>query len=146
MEGGAHSYRIKNFITMASRKRFLAFDSSEDDTQPTTFTFKANENFAKFLVISSKEDKPITSLSPFIIEKQIESLIGTPKTGLGGSVGCASDWRPGGRGFDPRQGRQHSFVEIDHEIFSTVILSLPLIQEGQLSVSGERMCTILVNR
>ena len=40
----------------------------------------------------------------------------------------------------------HSFVEIDHEIFSTVILSLPLIQEGQLSVSGERMCTILVNR
>ena len=40
----------------------------------------------------------------------------------------------------------YSFVEIDHEIFSTVILSLPLIQEGQLSVSGERMCTILVNR
>ena len=36
-------------------------------------------------------------------------------------------------------------MEIDQEIFSTVILSLPLIQEGQLSVSGERMCTILVN-
>ena len=36
-------------------------------------------------------------------------------------------------------------MEIDHEIFSTVILSLPLIQEGQLSVSGKRMCTILVN-
>ena len=57
-----------------------------------------------------------------------------------------SDWRPGGRGFNPRRGRQYSFVEIDHEIFSTVILSLPLIQEGQLSVSGERMCTILVSR
>ena len=45
-----------------------------------------------------------------------------------------SDWRPGGRGFNPRRDRQHSFVEIDHEIFSTVILSLPLIQliqEGQ---------------
>ena len=28
-----------------------------------------------------------------------------------------SDWRPGGRGFNPRRGRQHSFVEIDHEIF-----------------------------
>ena len=55
-----------------------------------------------------------------------------------------SDWRPGGRGFNPRRGRQHSFVEIDHEIFSTVILSLPLIQEVKLSVSGERMCTILV--
>ena len=63
-----------------------------------------------------------------------------------GSVGCASDWSPGGPGFDPRRGRQHSFVEIDHEIFSTVVISLPLIQEGQLSVSGERMCTILVSR
>ena len=56
-----------------------------------------------------------------------------------------SDWRPGGHWFNCR-GRQHSFVEIDHEIFSTVILSLLLIQEGQLSVSGERVCTILVNR
>ena len=33
----------------------------------------------------------------------------------------------------------------DHEIFFLIILSLRLIQEGQLSVSGERMCTILVN-
>ena len=41
---------------------------------------------------------------------------------------CA-DWRPG-CGFDPHRGRQHSYVEIDHEIFSTVILSLPLSQEG----------------
>ena len=57
-----------------------------------------------------------------------------------------SDWRPGGHGFNPYRGRQHSFVEIDREIFSMVILSLPLIQEGQLSVSGKRMCTILVNR
>ena len=39
-----------------------------------------------------------------------------------------------------------ALLEIDHEIFSMVILSLSLIQEGQLSVSGERMCTILVNR
>ena len=54
--------------------------------------------------------------------------------------------RPEGQGFNPCQGWQHSFVEIDHEIFSTVILSLPLIQEGQLSVSGERMRKILVNR
>ena len=37
-------------------------------------------------------------------------------------------------------------MEIDYEIFSMVILSLPPIQEGQLSVSGERMCIILVNR
>ena len=57
-----------------------------------------------------------------------------------------SDWRPGGCGLNPRRGRQHSFVEIDHGMFSTAIFSLPLIQEGQLSVSGKRMYTILVNR
>ena len=45
----------------------------------------------------------------------------------------------------PPQGWQHPFVAISHEILSTVILSLLLIQEGQLSVSGKRMCTILVN-
>ena len=33
-----------------------------------------------------------------------------------------------------------------HEIFSTVIPSLLLIQEGQLSVYGERMGKLLVNR
>ena len=32
-----------------------------------------------------------------------------------------SDWRPGGRGFNPRRGQQHSFMEIDHEIFSIYI-------------------------
>ena len=60
-------------------------------------------------------------------------------------LNALSDWRPGGRGFNRRRGRQYSFMEIDHEIFSTVILSRPLIQEGQLSVFGERICTILVN-
>ena len=43
-------------------------------------------------------------------------------------------------------GQQHSFMEIDHVIFSTVILCLLLIQEGQVSVSGERVRTIIVNR
>ena len=33
--------------------------------------------------------------------------------------------------FDPRRFQQHSFVEIDHEIFFTAILSLLLIQEEQ---------------
>ena len=41
-------------------------------------------------------------------------------------------------------GSAHFFVEIDHEVFSMVILSHTLIQEGQFSVPGERMCTILV--
>ena len=36
------------------------------------------------------------------------------------------------------------FVEIGHEIISKAVLSLPLIQIGQLSVTGEMMCTIEV--
>ena len=46
----------------------------------------------------------------------------------------------------PPPGWQHSVVEIDHEILSTIIHILLLIEEGQLSVSGEKMCIILVNR
>ena len=42
--------------------------------------------------------------------------------------------------------QQYTFVEIDHEIFSMVILFLSLILEGQLSLSGERMCTSTSNR
>ena len=48
------------------------------------------------------------------------------------------EWRSGGRGFDHRRIRLYCFVEIDHEIFSTVIRSLSLIQEGAVSVSGEQ--------
>ena len=59
----------------------------------------------------------------------------------GGSVGWSSDHKSGGHRFYTCQGRQYSFVEIDHEIFSMVILSIQLIQEGQLSVPGERICT-----
>ena len=38
---------------------------------------------------------------------------------------------------------QHSHMKIDHEIFSTVILSLPLIQKGKCQFLAEKkMCTI----
>ena len=37
--------------------------------------------------------------------------------------------------------RSHTSVEIDHEIISTAILLLLLIQEGLLSVTSESMCT-----
>ena len=67
-------------------------------------------------------------------------------TGLGGSVGCTSDWGSGGCGFKPRHVGNILSWRFDHELFSMVILSLLLIQEGLLSVSGERMCTIVVNR
>ena len=46
--------------------------------------------------------------------------------------------------FEPHRVQQHSFMEIDHEIFSMIILSLPLIQEGQMSVSGS--CQFLAKK
>ena len=65
--------------------------------------------------------------------------------GLGSAVGCASGWWSGGCGLDLcRVGNILSW-RFDHEIFSTVILFLPLIQEGQLSISGERICTVQDN-
>ena len=52
---------------------------SDDEIDSSTL-FKTPENFAKFLIIESKnKEKPITSLSPFVIEKQIEAMIGSPK-------------------------------------------------------------------
>ena len=57
----------------------------------------------------------------------------------GNLVGCVAAWHLEGRWFEPRV-RQHSFNEIGYEI-STTILSLPLIQVEQLSVTEERICT-----
>ena len=47
--------------------------------------------------------------------------------GLGGSAGCAIRLETRRSRVHPRRGRQHPFVATDHEILSTVILSLPLI-------------------
>ena len=46
---------------------------------------------------------------------------------------------------DPRHVGNNFLWRFDHEIFSAFILSLLLIQEVHLSVSGKRMCTILVS-
>ena len=51
----------------------------------------------------------------------------------------ASDWWSGVFGIDPRRVRRHSFMKVDHEMFCTFILSVPLIQEEQVPVSGERL-------
>ena len=75
-----------------------------------------------------------------MITENVLSTIQKMHLGPGGLVGCISAWHADGRGFDPRI-RQQSFVEIGHEIISTAILSLPLIQEGRLSFAGGRMCT-----
>ena len=71
----------ENYPTLqqASSKNKRQRPDSDDETEASPiFT---SDNFPRFLVIKSEEeDKSITSLSPFVIEKQIESFIGTPKT------------------------------------------------------------------
>ena len=59
-----------------------------------------------------------------------------PDLPVQGTFRCASDWYSRGRGFDPPV-RHYFFVKIGHEIISTAILSLLLIQVEQLSVTGE---------
>ena len=53
----------------------------DDDSGTPNFVFSGNDTFPRFLVIQRQDgSNPVTSLSPFIIEKQIESSIGTPKS------------------------------------------------------------------
>ena len=115
----------------------MAFDMAQ-------MGFRIQHRPKSYIVVLDKSFQT-KSLSPFCLQYV---YCETPLQGarLGGSVGCTVRLETGGRWFNSRRGRQHSFMEIDHEIFSTVILSLLLIQEGQFSVSGERMCTILVSR
>ena len=61
--------------------------------------------------------------------------------GCGSSIGCASAWYADGRGFAPYVRQNILSLRFGHENVSTIILCLPLIQEGQLSVTGERMGT-----
>ena len=64
----------------SSTNKRLRPDSDDDDNNASTI-FTTQENFARFLKIESKnKEKPVTSLSPFVIEKQIEAIIGTAKS------------------------------------------------------------------
>ena len=61
-------------------------------------------------------------------------------TGRGSSIGSEFAWHASGPEFDPHVRHILSW-RLGHENISTAILPLPLIQEEQLSVTGERMCT-----
>ena len=84
MEGEAHSYRKLITLIMASvsiKRPRPCQNDNDDDSETPNFIFSGNDTFSRFLVIQSQDGSdPVTSLSPFIIEKQIESLIGTPKS------------------------------------------------------------------
>ena len=58
----------------------------------------------------------------------------------GSSIGSVSAWHASGPEFDPHVRHILSW-RLGHETISTAILPLPLIQEEQLSVTGERLCT-----
>ena len=47
----------------------------------------------------------------------VQGVISSVRPASVAQLGALSDWRPGGRGFNPRRGRQHSFVEIDQKYF-----------------------------
>ena len=61
-------------------------------------------------------------------------------TGRGSSIGSEFAWHASGPEFDPHI-RHILSCKLGHENISTAILPLPLVQEEQLSVTGERMCT-----
>ena len=69
----------------------------------------------------------------YIIDHQWQNQVNMPASVA--QLDAPSDWRPGGRGFNPRRGRQHSFAGIDHEIFSTVIKSLLSADSRRADVS-----------
>ena len=70
----------KNLTMASSTLKRLKPDSDDDEHEASTI-FTSQENFARYLIIESKnKEKPVTSLSPFVIEKQIESMIGTAKS------------------------------------------------------------------
>ena len=48
-------------------------------------------------------------------------------------------------GLIPRLVRQHCFVEIDHEIFPTVIIPLLPIPKGSCQILAKEFAQILVN-
>ena len=54
----------------------------------------------------------------------------------GSAVGFVSAWHADGREFDPHIW-QYFFKETDHEIISTAIFSLPLLQDGTGESSGK---------
>ena len=65
--------------TIQSNKRKLD-ESSDDDSVPTKVLNTNSDNFPKFIVLSSIDiEKPLTKISPFVINKTIQSVAGEVK-------------------------------------------------------------------
>ena len=88
---------------------------------------------------SSKPNK-LRTVNPVRTSPSKNGNFTISKSGRGSSIGSVSDWHVSGPEFDPHVRHILSW-RLGHENISPAILSLPLIQEEQLSVTGERMCT-----
>ena len=112
-----------------------------------------SENLSSLIWLSVSDGQKTDSSKVVLVigisqEQKSEKLTSTGPGRVAQSVTClVTDAKltadPGVASSIP--ARSHTFVEIDHEIISTVIL-LPsaesLIHEGLLSVTSESMCTI----
>ena len=55
-------------------------DFDENSQSPTTSTDDTYQHFPRFILVESKEEgRQITSLSPFLIQKVIQSIAGEPE-------------------------------------------------------------------
>ena len=55
-------------------------DINESTQLPTTSTNDTSQHFQRFILVESKEEnRQITSLSPFLIQKVIQSIAGEPE-------------------------------------------------------------------
>ena len=88
LRGGCGASVVKLHTNMASQKkaklneskRPLSDSDSETET-PNPSAIPNSFNSPRFIVIQSQDpSKPVTKLSPFIIEKQLSSILGTPKS------------------------------------------------------------------
>ena len=80
------------------------------------------------------------TLSALRKELQLVLWSHLPVTGRGSSIGSEFAWHASGPEFDPHVRHILSW-RLGRENISTAILPLPLIQEEQLTVTGEGMCT-----
>ena len=82
----------------------------------------------------------LISVQNLIILVSVYSYLINYVIGRGSSIGGEFAWHASGPEFDPYVRHILSW-RLGHENISTAILHLPLIQEEQLSVTGERMST-----
>ena len=71
--GPAMAAKFGERYSAKCQKRALSDDSDEESTESHL------PSFPRYIVIKSEEEKQVTKLSPFVIEKQVSSIIGPGK-------------------------------------------------------------------